>query len=564
MTHRICLALLLALVLAACNPAALPVAPEDTSVPAATSAPNTPAAAAASPTAEPAATEAPPTEAGMQPRPGGTLVIAIGEDPGQFNPGITTSFGPHAVADSLHNGLVALDENANPLPDLAERWEISDDATTYTFHLAQGVTWHDGHPFTSADVKFTFENILLNYHSRTKAGLENVLAGIDTPDANTVVFRFNQPYAPLLQRLDVTEAPILPKHIYENIEDPTTAEANLKPVGTGPFRFESYSPGVEVVVARNESYFKEGLPYADRVVFTVIPNVNTQIQALEAGDVDYVWRVPGPDAGRIAASPDTDVLPVPSGPGGGYCIMTMTFNLERDILQDVLVRRAIAHAIDRQQILEQVIFGQGRVAHAPISSQIAWAHLADGRRYDYDPGLAETLLDEAGYERGANGTRFSIDFVHFPTFSKYGELMREHLGRVGIDFELRPLERDTAVDVIFNQRDFDTNIISYCNNTDPEIGVRRMYVSSNIGSIPFSNGATYRNAEIDTLFDAAAATADVAERGSLYRQIQAILLDDLPYWWIVETDFSVGVRSSCHGFQAWSGQLAERAWCEDQ
>ena len=568
------------MLLAACSPAAptpavpatqpeSPPAVQNTPEPAVVTGEETPAEpAAAMPTAVVA--DATPTvevltdtgTGSMEVQKGGTLVVAVSNDPGHFNPGISTGFDVHVIADSMFNGLVDLDANANPTPDLAESWEISDDATTYTFHLAEGVTWHDGEPFTSADVKFTFENILLEYHSRTKAGLENVLAGIDTPDDNTVVFRFNSPYAPLLQRLDVTEAPILPEHIYGDIEDPTTAEENIRPVGTGPFVFDSYTPGVEVRLNANPNYFKAELPHLNSVVFRVIPDTNTQVTALEAGDVDFIWGVPGPDEARIANAPETETLSAAAGPGGGYCIMTMTFNLEREVFQDIQVRRAFAHAIDRQQILDQVIFGQGRVAEAPISSEISWAHLSDGQQYDYDPDLAEQLLDEAGYPRGADGTRFSVDFVHFPTFSKYGEVLREQLGRVGIDFELRPLERDATVDAVFNQRDFDTNIISYCNNTDPEIGVRRMYVSSNIGPIPFSNGAAYVNEEIDDLFAQASATPDLEERGEIYRQIQDILLEDLPYWWLVETDSSRGINANCHDFKGWTGHFAEMAWCE--
>ena len=508
------------------------------------------------PEVEPSATPEEAMEAA-----GGTMVVAIGEDPGHFNPAITTSFSPHSVADSIFNGLVGLDADANPVPDLATSWEVSEDATTYTFHLAEDVFWHDGEPFTSEDVRFTFENILLNYHSRTKAGLEETLASIETPDENTVVFNFNDPYAPLLQRLNVTEAPILPKHIYEDVQDPTQAEANMMPIGTGPFKFESHIPGSEVRLVRNDNYFKEGLPHLDELVFRVIPEQSTQIQALEAGEVDYVWRVPGPDVARLQESPETEVLSVSAGPGGGICIMTLTFNLERELFEDVRVRRAIAHAIDREQLLNQVIFGQGRVADAPISSGIAWAHLEEGPSYPYDPAQAEALLDEAGFPEGDDGVRFTIDFVHFPTFSKYGEVMRQQLAEVGIDLALRPLERDAAVEAIFNERDFDTNIISYCNNTDPEIGVRRMYVSTNIGPIPFSNGAAYVNPVVDELFEAAAATADLEERGEIYAEIQRILLEDLPYWWLLETDFSVGVNANCEGLQAWSGNFAETARC---
>jgi peptide/nickel transport system substrate-binding protein len=365
----------------------------------------------------------------------------------------------------------------------------------------------------------------------------------------------------LLQRLDVTETPILPQHIYASIADPTKTDANLKPVGTGPFMFDSYTPGVEVRLKRNPHYFKAGQPLADEVVFRVIPDAETQIQALQKGDVDYVWSVPGPDVSKIAAGPDTAVLPAFSGPGGGFCIMTITFNLDRSVFKDVRVRQAIAYAIDRQQIVDQIIFGQGRVAEAPISSAITWAHLSGGPQYAYNPAMAEQLLDAAGFPKGADGTRFKIDFVHFPEYSKYGELLRQQLGKVGIELTPRPLDRTAALDTIFNKRDFDTNVISYCNNSDPTIGVSRMYVSTNIGNIPFSNGADYKNPQIDTLFNQAATTSDQAKRGDLYHQIQQILLTDLPYWWLVETNSSIGARSNCHDFQVWTGHFAEKAYC---
>jgi len=212
------------------------------------------------------------------PKRGGTLVIAAGVDPGQLNPAISTAGGTHFVADSMYNGLVFLDKDLTPKPDLADSWTVSSDSKTYTFKLHPGVKWHDGIAFTSADVKFTFEQVLLKYHSRTKSGLEVVLAGIDTPDDNTVVFRFKTPYGPLLQRLDVVEAPIVAKHIYEG-QDPTKADANLKPVGTGPFKLAEYIKGDTIRMVRNPDYFKPGLPYLDGIVFKVIPQAATQILA---------------------------------------------------------------------------------------------------------------------------------------------------------------------------------------------------------------------------------------------------------------------------------------------
>ncbi len=576
--------LALALVAAACGddgdgPASQPAAPAEE--PAAEQpAPEEPAAeepaaeseAAEEPAAEepePAAEE-PAAEPGPEPEEtpyvapvGGTLVVALSDDPGHFNPGITTGFNVHAVTGSMFNGLVELDDNANPHPDLAQSWEVSDDSTQYTFHLAEGVRWHDGEPMTSADVKFTFENVLLSYHSRTKGGLSSILESIDTPDDTTVVFNFTQPYAALLQRLNSTEAPILPKHIYEGVDDVQTADANLAPVGTGPFKLESYDIDNEITLVRNDDYFKEGLPYLDRVVFRVIPDQNTQVLALEEGEVDYIWRVPGGEIERLSGDDSITLHNVNSGPGGGFCIPTLTFNSEREVFSDLRVRQAIAHAVNREQMLAQVIFGQGRVATGPINSQMAFAYTDDVTGYPYDVDRANALLDEAGY--ASDGTRFGIDLLvfSFGVFPKYAEVMRQNLAEVGIDVEVMPLDRSAFIPKVFTERDFDTNIISYCNNTDPSIGVARMYISSNIGDIPFSNGAAYVNPAIDVLFDEAASTPDVARRGELYGEIQKILTAELPYLWLVEAQFTAGSGANVRGLQANSGHVAETAYFEE-
>ena len=522
-----------------------------------------PEPAAEEPAAEEPAAEEPEPEAVDDSRRGGTLVIALSDDPGHFNPGITTGFNVHAVTGSMFNGLVELDDNANPHPDLAQSWEVSDDSTQYTFHLAEGVRWHDGEPMTSADVKFTFENILLEYHSRTRGGLSGILQSIDTPDDTTVVFNFTQPYAALLQRLNSTEAPILPKHVYEGVDDVQTAAANLTPVGTGPFKLESYDIDNEITLVRNDDYFKEGLPYLDRVVMRVIPDQNTQVLALEEGEVDYIWRVPGGEIERLRGDDSITLHGVNSGPGGGFCIPTLTFNSDREVFDDLRVRQAIAHAINRDQMLAQVIFGQGRVATGPINSQMAFAYSDDVTTYAYDVDRANALLDEAGYTSDA--TRFTIDLLvfSFGDFPKYGEVMRQNLAEVGIDVEVMPLDRSAFIPRVFGERDFDTNIISYCNNTDPSIGVARMYISSNIGDIPFSNGAAYVNPQIDELFDAAASTPDVARRGELYGEIQRILTAELPYLWLLETRFTAGSGANVRGLQANSGHVAETAFFEE-
>ncbi|MCL6552077.1 MAG: hypothetical protein K6W08_02995 [Firmicutes bacterium] len=211
-----------------------------------------------------------PSAVGGQARHGGALVIRAAADPGTLNGAITTASPAHTVADSIFNGLVQLDARLQPVPDLAERWTVAPDGRTYTFTLARGVRWHDGRPLTSADVKFTYEHVLLKYHARTRAGLEDVLDAVDTPDPHTVVFRFKRPFGALLQRADVTEAPILPRHVYQGA-DVLQHPANAAPVGTGPFRFKEWQRGAQVTLVKNEAYFKRGVPMVDPLVFRVLP-----------------------------------------------------------------------------------------------------------------------------------------------------------------------------------------------------------------------------------------------------------------------------------------------------
>jgi peptide/nickel transport system substrate-binding protein len=511
--------------------------------------------------------------ASASPTRGGTLVAAIDSDPGTLNPAITTSGGVHTASELLFNGLVEVTPELEPVPELADSWEVLEDGALYRFDLRDGVRWHDGEPFTSADVKFTFEQMLLPLHSRTKASVGAALDSIETPDADTVEFRFREPYAPLLLQLDVTEAPILPRHVYEG-SDVQKNPANTAPVGTGPFVLESYTPDSELRFSRNESYFKEGLPYLDEVVMRIIPDRGNQVVALEAGEVDWLFGAPGPEVARLQETGDYGFIETPINPGGSNCIMTVSFNLERPMFQDVRLRRALYSAIDREQFVERVLFGQGEVARAPISSGIPFAHAADLEGMpEFDRAEAERLLDEAGWVQEGGGTRtargvdgvpdgtpLAFRFTHFPTFGQYAQLLSAQLGEVGADVELVALEPAVFADTVFKARDFDTNIISYCNGLDPEIGVKRMYTTANIGPVPFSNAAAYRNSTVDRLFDQARTTVDPAERTEVYRTLQEQLVEDLPYLWVVETVAMRVHDARCTGFTP-SGHFAEAAHC---
>ena len=495
------------------------------------------------------------------PKPGGTLIVAMFDAVEHLNPAITTNGPVHAVADSVFNGLTYLDEDGEPQPDLATAWRVSEDGRTYTFDLRQNVTWHDGEPFTADDVAFTFEQVLLRYHTRTRGGLASILDTIETPDDHTVVFRFREPYGALLQRLHVTEAPILPEHVY-GTGDVLTHEANLAPIGTGPFRFERFVRDDRIELVRNEAYFRDGLPYLDRVILRIIPNATTRMLALAQGEVDHVLGFPASEVARSEGDPNLNVATVPHSAGGSYCLFKVSFNLERAPLDDVAVRHAIAHAVNRDAFLERVAFGQGKVATGPISSDLSNLYTADVARYDYDPTLAARLLDEAGYTANAEGERLRFDMLHFPMFSRHAEQLRADLAAVGITLDLVSLDRAAYVSRVYGERDFDLGFISSCNETDPSIGVSQAYVSSNIGAIPFSNAPAYRNAEVDALFAQAAGTVDPEARRELYAEVQRVLVNDLPYLWLVERRYHQAHAPEVKGLAPWSTAPFERAWLD--
>ncbi len=191
----------------------------------------------------------------------------------------------------------------------------------------------------------------------------------------------------------------------------------------------------------------------------------------------------------------------------------------------------------------------------------------------YDPGLADRLLTAAGWPREGDRVRrrasaggkvddraLVIDFVHFPSFAQYAALFKAQLAMLGVEVLLRPLEPAVFVDEVFVARDFDTAIVSYCNGTDPEIGVRRMYVSTNIVPIPFSNASGFSNAEVDRLFDEARSTLDPTARRAAYARIQQIVVRELPYFWLLESISTRAYRTRCEGFRP-AGHFAATARC---
>lgn len=496
-----------------------------------------------------------------EPQMGGSIVVAVATDPGGLNPAVTTQNGVHLVCGSIFSGLVAQDFELNPVPDLATSWEVSPDGRVYTFHLAQTAEFHDGTPVTSEDVKFTFEQILLKYHSRTRASIGDKLQQITTPDLHTVVFEFDKPYAAFLQLIDVTNAPVMPKHLYDNT-DPLTNPHNVKPIGSGAFKFQEWAKGDHITLVKNEKYFKMGKPYLDRVVYQVMPASASAAIAFENGETDYFLNPSPLDLERLRKMPG--VVVTDKGREGYASVETVVLNLARAPLSDVRVRQAMAYAIDKNYIVDKIAFGMGKPATGPISSYLKWAHNPNLPKYERNLPLANQLLDEAGLKPDNAGVRFHLKTVYAASYAKIIETLRDQLREVGIILDLEQMEFSAAVDQIYLKKDFDVGFSSFENGPDPDIGVKRTVVSSNIGAIPFSNGASYRNPRIDELFELAASETDRQKRAAYYFEAQEILVRDVPYLWIYEPQSGAAYNGGLQGMYSWSAKsniyFAQDAW----
>ena len=505
-----------------------------------------------------------PAPAQESPRYGGTLIIGSGGDPASLNLAASFSTVDTLAAAHIYSFLVVSDSELAPQPDLAESWKVSEDGLTYTFNLVKNVVWHDGKPFTSADVKFSLAEVLGKLHPRGAVVLK-VVDSIETPTPYSVVLKLKYPYDPLMKFLG-NEGFIIAKHLYENT-DILTNPYNLKPVGTGPFVFKEWKRGSHLTLERNPNYFKKGKPYLDKIIVKIAPDGNSRMIAFEAKEIDYLYYVnlPTSDVSRFKGRPGFIVSD--KGHEDGPSVMLMAFNMRKAPFNNLKVRQAIAHAIDKQFIEDKVDYGLGVPATGPIPSVTRWAYTGSVTRHNYDPKKAEQLLDEAGYPRKADGIRFKASVIADRgafLYAKTAEIIRDQLGKVGIQVELKLMDRSSMIDATYIRWDFDMQVHGLGTGPDPAIGVARTYVSSNIKPVAFANCTGYANKEVDELFDLAEQAPSVKKRAEYYHKVQQILTRDLPYVWISEYALNSAWRDEFKGLHTWAARsytkLGDDTW----
>ena len=465
---------------------------------------------------------------------GGSLTVLSNSAINSLNPALQSGVATAVPASQLFASLLTADAQWHFHPYLADSWVKSDDGLAYTFKLNPKALFHDGQPITSRDVAFSIMTVK-QYHPFGKSMYAN-LDKVETPDPHTVVVKFAKPNPAFLLEISTPALlPVLPEHVYGKgpiRENPH----NNQPIGSGPFKFASYKPGQYLTLEKFKRFFL-GAPHLDKITYVIIKDPNAATLALQRGEVQYLAYSPlrlSEDA-RLAKNPKLELTH--SGDEGAGALVFLDFNLvEPGPLQNIKVRQAISYAIDRNFITQKMQGGQTQPAYGPIHPASPF-YDQSLNHYDLDLAKADKLLDEAGYPKKADGTRFELrlDYVlTTPDISQnVAEYLRPQLKKVGIKVNLRPAPDFPTWAKRVSNYDYDLNVDLTYNWGDPVIGVARTFASTNIRKgIVWANMSGYKNPKVDELLEQAAVENDPAKRKQQYFEFQQIVNRELPVAWL--------------------------------
>ena len=434
-------------------------------------------------------------------------------------------------------------------PQLAERWEWSDDHKTLTFHLRKNAVWSDGVPISAEDVRWTWQAHIHPDVAWESAYMKEHIRDVEVVDPHTVRFHFSRVYVKQMQ--DVNEGLILPKHLWSKLpfekwrESPDWFRQNL--VASGPFKIESWTPQQEMVLVRNERYWKQDRPYLDRVVMRFVPDASSLMTQLLNGELDFVAQVSPNDAARIKDRPDLTMIPFWSN-----LYVVVAWNGARPLFGDPEVRRALTLGIDRQAIADtQLPGGTGRVGISPII-QAVWAHDKTLQPWPYDPAEARRILAAKGWkdtngdgilDRG--GKKFSFELT-----SNAGNQLRndaavmiqQQLRQVGIEAIPRVLEFNTVV-TDTRSGNFDATVTGL--TMDTSLDLEGNYHTRSIGELK-DNYFHYSNPEVDRLIDLAAIQKEPLEALPHLHQIERLIHRDQPATFLWESQRLGAVNKRVH------------------
>lgn len=467
---------------------------------------------------------------------GGVLRAGFQTDPVGLDPHITNATSTRNMLENTYEGLVRFDNTLQVLPALAESWSATEDGLTWTFNLRPGVTFHDGAPVTASDVAFSINRIKDPATGSPRGDDFAVVESIEVVDELTVVFNLSQAYAPLLSKLAHSLNVIVPQHVVE-----ANGDLQNTVVGTGAFRFVEYLPQTRMVLERNPNYWRTDasgnqLPYLDGIQIIFYPDPTARTTAIQTGNADWVEYVPAPDIPILQL--DSNVTLV-GGMSANF--RTIYLNVNHPPFDNVLVRRALSHAIDEQAIVDVALFGTGGVPATGTTIPASNFYGIDTSPYiGKDIEAARALLAEAGL---ANGFEFDLyvtstyDFLRTPA-----ELIQADLAEIGVKVNIVAEDWSIYLPKAL-AGDFTATILGESGQSDPDDFLFSVFYTNNGGNL-----TNFSDPVLDELLELGRQVSDVEARREVYAQAQERIFEMAPHVFLFHSTQFTAHRGNVHGY----------------
>lgn len=483
------------------------------------------------------------------------VTIAIYQEPETLNPYLGTGAVIRVTLRPSVEGLVGITPQGEFYPILVEEVPtiqnggVSQDGLQVTYKLQQGITWQDGTPLTSTDVKFTWEAIMNPDNLVKSQSGYNLITAIETPDPQTVVLQFKELYTPYLTLFPY----ILPQHVLGQLSHMNEAPYNRKPIGTGPFMITEWVSGDHITLIKNPLYRKAEQVRIDQIFLKIVPSLMVGLSQLRTGEVDMVWGLNEAMSAQAERIPGVYLHSFP-GPGIERLVLNLSTPepphngnpaFPHPILRDLRVRQALQYAINKQKIVDTLLYGKAQVATSAVS--MGWASNPDISPSEYNPEKAMQLLEEAGWQKGADGIRHKGDRrLSLEITTTTGNKLREQIELalqsmvklVGIEFRIRNLPSAVLFGSWANNADrkhgrFDILLYTAGPSIDPHAHLYEYFHSTKIpNETNHGQGANYsrfQDPELDAALEQAAGTVDLKKRKEAYWIVQQRINDLLPH-----------------------------------
>lgn len=489
-----------------------------------------------------------------QPEISQRLIIAQGTDAATRDAHHVVDSPTDTILSHMVETLLELTPKGEIIPKLAEKWEVSADATVFTLRLKKGIKFHDGQPFNAEAVRINFDR-RLDPNAGTKFDfLVSQIASVAALDEYTVAFKTKIPFAPLLSHLT---------HTANGIQSPAALRRSwdkplIMPIGTGPFIYKEWVPGKKLVMVRNDNYWDKA-PSLQEVTFRVIPDDVSRVTALEKGEVHVAVRIPPFDLPRLESNSKLTILHTPS-----LRTVYVGFNCLKEPFTDKRVRQALNYAVNKEAILKDLLGGAGRISDAPISPGIFG--YTPIKSYEYDVERAKALLAETGFSGGFETTLHPAVGRYYMDASVATAVVVDFL-KVGVKAEIQRMEWGTYLPFVLREKEtaeHELYILGWQTITgDADFGLFSLFHS---GEWPTKGMAAsfYKNEKVDQLLELARGSANPNERRRLYKEAMTLIVDDAPWIFLYSESQATGVRANVRGMMVHPKEIviSREAWIE--